>query len=237
MIERLQKYMARSGVASRRKCEELIKSGHVSVNGRVVTDMGVKVDPDVDVVQVDGRVIKPSGKKVYIMLNKPVGYITSVKDQFGRPTVIDLVDYTQERIYPVGRLDYDTSGLLILTNDGELAYKLTHPKHEVPKTYLAVLKGVPDEGDLEKFRSGLRIENYVTSPAEIKVLDVFKNSCQVEIKIHEGKNRQVRKMCESIGHPVVSLERTAIGEISLGDLKQGQWRFLSSEEIEYLCKL
>lgn len=229
--------MARSGVASRRKCEELIKSGHVSVNGRVVTDMGVKVDPDVDVVQVDGRVIKPSGKKVYIMLNKPVGYITSVKDQFGRPTVIDLVDYTQERIYPVGRLDYDTSGLLILTNDGELAYKLTHPKHEVPKTYLAVLKGVPDEGDLEKFRSGLRIENYVTSPAEIKVLDVFKNSCQVEIKIHEGKNRQVRKMCESIGHPVVSLERTAIGEISLGDLKQGQWRFLSSEEIEYLCKL
>ncbi|WP_026487593.1 pseudouridine synthase [Caldanaerobius polysaccharolyticus] len=236
-MERLQKYMARSGVASRRKCEELIKSGHVSVNGRVVTDMGVKVDPDVDVVQVDGRVIKPSGKKVYIMLNKPVGYITSVKDQFGRPTVIDLVDYTQERIYPVGRLDYDTSGLLILTNDGELAYKLTHPKHEVPKTYLAVLKGVPDEGDLEKFRSGLRIENYVTSPAEIKVLDVFKNSCQVEIKIHEGKNRQVRKMCESIGHPVVSLERTAIGEISLGDLKQGQWRFLSSEEIEYLCKL
>ncbi|SHE54480.1 ribosomal large subunit pseudouridine synthase B [Caldanaerobius fijiensis DSM 17918] len=237
MLERLQKYMAKSGVASRRKCEELIRKGCVKLNGRVVTDMGVKVNPDVDIIQVNGKIIKPQKKKIYILLNKPVGFITTVKDQFNRPTVMDLIGYQRERLYPVGRLDYDTSGLLILTNDGELTYKLTHPSHEITKTYLATLQGVPDEEDLRRFRTGLKIDNYVTSPAEISILKIFNSRSLVEIKIHEGKNRQIRKMCEKIGHPVISLKRIAIGDITLEGLKEGQWRYLSDEEIEYLRKL
>lgn len=237
MLERLQKYMAKAGVASRRKCEELIRKGCVQLNGRVVTDMGVKINPDVDVIQVNGKIIKPSTRKVYILLNKPVGFITSVKDQFNRPTVMDLIGYQGERLYPVGRLDYDTSGLLILTNDGELTYKLTHPSHEVTKTYLATLQGIPDEEDLRRFKTGLKIDNYVTSPAEISILKTFNNKSLVKIKIHEGKNRQIRKMCEKIGHPVISLKRIAIGNITLEGLKEGQWRYMTDAEVEYLRKL
>ena len=237
MLERLQKYMARAGVASRRKCEELIRKGCVKINGRIITDMGIKVDPDVDIIQVNGKVIKPTEKKIYILLNKPVGYITSVKDQFNRPTVMDLIGHKTDRLYPVGRLDYDTSGLLILTNDGEITYKLTHPSHEIRKTYIAVLKGVPDEEDLNQFRNGLKIDNYVTSPAKIEILKSFDNKAIVKIEIHEGKNRQIRKMCKKIGHPVISLKRVAIGNITLKGLKEGQWRYLSDTEIEYLRKL
>lgn len=237
MLERLQKYMARAGVASRRKCEELIRKGCVKINGHIITDMGIKVDPDVDIIQVNGKVIKPTEKKIYILLNKPVGYITSVKDQFNRPTVMDLIGHKTDRLYPVGRLDYDTSGLLILTNDGEITYKLTHPSHEIRKTYIAVLKGVPDEEDLNQFRNGLKIDNYVTSPAKIEILKSFDNKAIAKIEIHEGKNRQIRKMCKKIGHPVISLKRVAIGNITLKGLKEGQWRYLSDTEIEYLRKL
>lgn len=230
---RLQKYIAECGVASRRKSEELIKQGRVKVNGITVSEMGVKVS-DEDVVEVDGRRISLEQKKVYIMLNKPVGYISSVRDQFSRNTVVDLIKGVKERIYPVGRLDYDTSGLLLLTNDGDFAFRLTHPKHEMKKTYIAEVEGVPDSNDIESFQNGLRIEDYVTSPAELTVLEKKKSSSMVKVVIHEGKNRQVRKMCDAIGHPVISLKRIAIGDLYLKGLPEGQWRYLKEEEIKML---
>jgi len=230
---RLQKYIAECGVASRRKSEELIKQGRVKVNGITVSEMGVKVS-DEDVVEVDGRRISLEQKKVYIMLNKPVGYISSVRDQFSRNTVVDLIKGVKERIYPVGRLDYDTSGLLLLTNDGDFAFRLTHPKHEMKKTYIAEVEGVPDSNDIESFQNGLRIEDYVTSPAELTVLEKKKSSSIVKVVIHEGKNRQVRKMCDAIGHPVISLKRIAIGDLYLKGLPEGQWRYLKEEEIKML---
>lgn len=230
---RLQKYIAECGVASRRKSEELIKQGRVKVNGIPVSEMGVKVS-DEDVVEVDGRRISLEQKKVYIMLNKPVGYISSVRDQFSRNTVVDLIKGVKERIYPVGRLDYDTSGLLLLTNDGDFAFRLTHPKHEMKKTYIAEVEGVPDSNDIESFQNGLRIEDYVTSPAELTVLEKKKSSSMVKVVIHEGKNRQVRKMCDAIGHPVISLKRIAIGDLYLKSLPEGQWRYLKEEEIKML---
>lgn len=230
---RLQKYIAECGVASRRKSEELIKQGRVKVNGIPVSEMGVKVS-DEDVVEVDGRRISLEQKKVYIMLNKPVGYISSVRDQFSRNTVVDLIKGVKERIYPVGRLDYDTSGLLLLTNDGDFAFRLTHPKHEMKKTYIAEVEGVPDSNDIESFQNGLRIEDYVTSPAELTVLEKKKSSSIVKVVIHEGKNRQVRKMCDAIGHPVISLKRIAIGDLYLKSLPEGQWRYLKEEEIKML---
>ncbi|AUS96236.1 pseudouridine synthase [Clostridium thermosuccinogenes] len=230
---RLQKYIAECGVASRRKSEELIKQGRVKVNGIPVSEMGVKVS-DEDVVEVDGRRISLEQKKVYIMLNKPVGYISSVRDQFSRNTVVDLIKGVKERIYPVGRLDYDTSGLLLLTNDGDFAFRLTHPKHEMKKTYIAEVEGVPDSNDIESFQNGLRIEDYVTSPAELTVLEKKKSSSMVKVVIHEGKNRQVRKMCDAIGHPVISLKRIAIGDLYLKGLPEGQWRYLKEEEIKML---
>jgi 23S rRNA pseudouridine2605 synthase len=230
---RLQKYIAECGVASRRKSEELIKQGRVKVNGITVSEMGVKVS-DEDVVEVDGRRISLEQKKVYIMLNKPVGYISSVRDQFSRNTVVDLIKGVKERIYPVGRLDYDTSGLLLLTNDGDFAFRLTHPKHEMKKTYIAEMEGVPDSNDIESFQNGLRIEDYVTSPAELTVLEKKKSSSMVKVVIHEGKNRQVRKMCDAIGHPVISLKRIAIGDLYLKGLPEGQWRYLKEEEIKML---
>ncbi len=230
---RLQKYIAECGVASRRKSEELIKQGRVKVNGIPVSEMGVKVS-DEDVVEVDGRRISLEQKKVYIMLNKPVGYISSVRDQFSRNTVVDLIKGVEERIYPVGRLDYDTSGLLLLTNDGDFAFRLTHPKHEMKKTYIAEVEGVPDSNDIESFQNGLRIEDYVTSPAELTVLEKKKSSSIVKVVIHEGKNRQVRKMCDAIGHPVISLKRIAIGDLYLKSLPEGQWRYLKEEEIKML---
>ncbi|HHW56650.1 MAG TPA: rRNA pseudouridine synthase [Clostridia bacterium] len=233
---RLQKYLAECGIASRRKCEDYILQGRVKVNGRVVRELGVKINPEVDIIEFDGKIVRRENKKIYIMLNKPTGYITSAKDQFGRPTVMDLIKI-KERIYPVGRLDYDTSGLLLLTNDGGLANILMHPRHEIVKTYIAKIKGIPTEKELERFRNGLLIDGYLTSKAEIEILSIENRTCVVEIKIHEGKNRQVRKMCEAIGHPVIFLTRTKIGELSLGKLKPGEWKYLTPKEIEYLKSL
>ncbi len=231
---RLQKYLAESGVASRRKSEEIIKMGAVSVNGRIVTEMGFKVSEN-DIVEVDGKRVYTEENKVYIMLNKPTGYVTTVKDQFLRPGVLDLVKDVKERIYPVGRLDYDTSGLILLTNDGDFTYRLTHPKHELDKVYVAEIKGVPNSEELRIFRSGVKIEDYVTSPAKIKILNMSKERSTVEITIHEGRNRQVRKMCEFIGHPVISLKRVAVGSLKLDGLIEGGWRYLSGSEIKSLC--
>lgn len=234
---RLQKYLAECGVASRRKSEALISEGKVSVNGSVVKDMGHKINYG-DYVEVDGKQVIPENRKIYIMLNKPVGYITSSKDQFARKTVLDLVaEDIKERIYPVGRLDYDTSGLLLLTNDGEFTYKMTHPKHEMKKTYIADIKGIPSKQELDGFKKGLRIEDYTTAPAEIDIIEVKGINCRVSITIHEGRNRQIRKMCEAIGHEVLSLKRIAIGDIILDSLPEGSWRYLSQEEIKLLNPL
>lgn len=233
---RLQKFLAEAQVASRRGAEEIILNGRVTVNGAVVNVLGTKVD-ETDVVALDGKVIKPTEKLVYIMLHKPEGYVTTVKDQFDRPTVLDLVGDIEQRIYPVGRLDYDTSGMLLLTNDGDLTYRLTHPKHNVEKVYIAQVKGEPSPQQLKRFSNGLVIDNsYKTAPAKIFVAKRDKLT-SLKITIHEGKNRQVRKMCEEIGFPVIRLKRIATGKLKLGNLKKGEYRHLTNEEIKYLKSL
>lgn len=237
MIERLQKVMAEYGVASRRKCEELIAEGKVKVNGRLITEPGCKIDKEEDIVEVMGKPLKKQEARLYILLNKPTGYITSARDQFGRPTVLDLLKGISTRVFPIGRLDYDTDGLLLLTNDGELTFRITHPKHNIDKTYRAAVRGRVDDKDMETFRKGIKIEDYVTSPARLEILGESKGNSIVEITIHEGKNRQVRKMCSAIGHEVISLTRIRIGEIGLGTLKTGQWRFLTEAEVKYIKTL
>ena len=236
---RINKYIALCGVASRRKAEELILAGRVTVNDEVMTELSYKVDEENDIVKVDDKLIKEENKLVYILLNKPEGYITTVKDQFDRPSVLDLVSDIKERVYPIGRLDYETSGLLLLTNDGDLTYKLTHPKHEVDKTYVARVKGKLTKEEIERFKAGLKIEDYTTAPAKLKVIkyDEQRDSSLLEIKIHEGKNRQVRKMCKAINHPVLRLRRSAMGKIKIGDCEIGKYRYLTEDEIKYLKNL
>ena len=232
---RLQKYLANCGVASRRKCEELIAEGKIKVNEKTVTEVGTKIAPEVDIVKYNGKIVKPSNEKVYILLNKPIGYVTTVDDQFKRDTVLDLVKVKQ-RIVPVGRLDMYTSGALILTNDGDFVYKVTHPKHEIEKTYTVTIKGIVEKTEVQKLRDGVKIEDYITKPARVKILktDEEKNISRLEITIHEGKNRQVRKMCESIGKKVIALHRSKIGEIGVKDLELGKWRYLTKKEVDKL---
>ena len=232
---RINKYIASCGVASRRKADALVAEGRVYVNGKKVSEAGFQVEPENDEVKIDGKAIGVEEKKVYVLLNKPTGYISTASDQFGRKSVTDIVK-VKYRVYPVGRLDYDTSGLLILTNDGEFTYAVTHPKHEIVKTYVAKIEGVPSREELERFKDGVDIGGFVTSKASIKVISQSSDgsTSAVEIKIHEGKNRQVRKMCEAIGHKVIRLQRTAIGDLRLEGLKAGQWRHLSSEEVSRL---
>lgn len=233
---RINKYIASCGVASRRKAEELILNKKVKVNGRLIEELSFQVDEYKDTVEVDGVKISLDEETVYILLNKPEGYITTVKDQFDRESVLDLVTDIKERVYPIGRLDYETSGLLLLTNDGDLTYKLTHPKHEVDKTYVARVKGKLTPDEIKMFKSGLKIEDYVTAPAKLKVIryDEKTNVSLLEIKIHEGKNRQVRKMCKAINHPVLRLKRTAMGKIRIGECEIGKYRYLTEDEVKYL---
>ena len=230
---RLQKFLANSGVASRRKCEELILDGKVSVNGQIVKELGTKVNPAVDKVEYCGNPVFISNKFVYILLNKPIGYVTTAKDQFDRDSVLDLVK-VKERVVPVGRLDMYTSGALILTNDGDFVYKVTHPKHEITKTYTVTVRGIIENDAVEKLRNGVEIEDYKTRPAKVKILktDEEKNISRLEITIHEGKNRQVRKMCEAVGSKVVALHRSKIGDIGVKDLKLGTWRYLKDFEVK-----
>ena len=230
---RLNKYIADAGICSRRKADELIKNGGVKVNGAVVREPGMQVEGG-DVVQVNGKTIEGVGKKIYVAVNKPVGYITSMDDDRDRPTVAELVTDIPERLFPVGRLDYNTSGLLIMTNDGQLTYTLTHPKHEVYKTYIAKVAGVISEARIAKLRRGVDIGGFITSPASVKVIKQMPRHAIVEISIREGKNRQVRKMFAAVGNKVQQLERVAIGEIKLGRLMEGHYRKLNREEIEYL---
>lgn len=232
---RLQKFLADAGIASRRKAEEIILQGRVSINGNIVTQLGTRVQ-DGDIVQVDHKEITTQEKSVYIMLHKPVGCVATVKDQFDRKTVLDYINI-KERVYPVGRLDYDTSGLLLLTNDGALTYKLTHPKHNIEKTYIAKVFGVPTHEELEHFRNGLEIEDYVTAPAKITIVKKAKDTSILKISIIEGRNRQVRKMCSAINHNVITLKRVSEGGLKLGDLEKGQYRHLTLEEINYLKNL
>ena len=235
--ERLQKFLANAGIASRRKCEELILNGKVEVNGEVVTELGTKVS-DKDVVKYNGKIVKPEKEKVYILLNKPIGYVTTAKDQFDRDTVLDLVKINK-RIVPVGRLDMYTSGALILTNDGEFVNMLTHPRNEINKTYNVTLKGLIENEDIQKLQSGVEIDDgYITKPAKVKILkiDEEKNISRIQITIHEGKNRQVRKMCEAINKKVLALHRSKIGNIEVKGLKVGNWRYLTNKEIENLHK-
>lgn len=237
MLIRLQKFLAEANVASRRKAEEMIQAGRVRVNGKTVTELGTKVDDEKDVVEADGKEVMIEGKLVYIMLNKPEGCVTTAHDQFNRRTVLDLVEGVSERIYPVGRLDYDTSGLIILTNDGDLTYRLTHPKHNVAKTYIALVDREPTEEEIHTFENGVVIDGRKTAKARLKVIKQDDVGAYLMIVIHEGRNRQVRKMCEAIGHPVRRLKRTATGKLTLGKLKKGQWRYLTDEEIAYLKSL
>ena len=242
MEERLQKFLARSGIASRRKSEELITSGRIKVNGQVVTELGIKINPEIDIVEYNGKQIKEENKKIYILLNKPIGYVTTVKDQFKRDTVMELVKGVKERIVPVGRLDMYTSGALLLSNDGDFINKVTHPKHEIEKTYNATIVGKVTKEDVEKLTKGVEIqddlETYVTKPAKVKILkiDEEKNLSRIEITIHEGKNREVRRMCVAIGKKVIALHRTQIGNIDVKDLQLGKWRYLTEKEIQNLIK-
>lgn len=233
---RINKYIASCGVASRRKAEELIISGRVTINGELITELSTTVDETKDIVEVDGVPINQEEKKVYILLNKPEGYITTVKDQFDRPSVLDILKDVEERVYPVGRLDYETSGLLILTNDGDLTYKLTHPKHEVEKTYLAMVNGIISPEEKRRFENGLQIEDYTTAKAKLKIVkaDEEKNYSVCKITIHEGRNRQVRKMCKAIGHPVRNLRRIQMGRINIRGLEVGEYRNLTEYEVKYL---
>ncbi len=234
---RLQKYLANCGVASRRKCEELIAEGKIKVNEKTVTEVGTKIVPEVDIVKYNGKIVKPSNEKVYILLNKPIGYVTTVDDQFKRDTVLDLVKVKQ-RIVPVGRLDMYTSGALILTNDGDFVYKVTHPKHEIEKTYTVTIKGIVEKTEVQKLRDGVKIEDYITKPARVKILktDEEKNISRLEITIHEGKNRQVRKMCEAIGKKVIALHRSKIGTIEVKNVELGKWRYLTKKEVAEILK-
>lgn len=233
---RLQKFLASCGIASRRKCEELILAGKVEVNGKVINELGTKVNIQKDEVKYNGKIIKPEEEKIYILLNKPIGYVTTVKEQFGRDKVTDLVKQNK-RIVPVGRLDMYTSGALILTNDGELVNKLTHPKNEINKTYNVTVAGIVTEQDIENLKSGVEIDNsYITKPAKVKILkiDNEKNISRVQITIHEGKNRQIRKMCQAINKTVLALHRSKIGNIEVRDLKLGTWRYLTKKEVNEL---
>ncbi len=232
---RLQKYLAEAGIASRRKAEELIQQGKVKVNNVIVTELGTKINPEKDKIEYEGKIITREDEKVYILLNKPIGYVTTAKDQFNRDSVLDLVKVKQ-RIVPVGRLDMYTSGALLLTNDGDFVYQVTHPKHEIEKTYTVTLKGMITKTTIEMLKKGVKIEDYVTRPAKVRILKIEedKNQSRLEITIHEGKNRQIRKMCEAVGHRVLALHRSKIDGIGVKELPLGKWRYLSENEINQI---
>lgn len=236
-LERLQKYLARSGVASRRAAEELIRRGFVKVNGIVVTEMGTQIDPEQDLITVNGKIVKPEEKKVYLLFNKPLRVVTTLDDPQGRAKVTDFLPEIKERVFPVGRLDYLTEGLLLLTNDGDLAYRLTHPRYQIPKTYLASVQGSVSYQLVRVLEKGVELEDGKTHPAQVRIIKRTPQETLMEITIREGRNRQVRRMCEKIGHPVLSLKRISIGNLELGNLPTGEYRYLSVPEVGALKKL
>ncbi len=232
---RLQKYMARCGIASRRSCEKIISAGRVEINGKICDELGTSIDEAKDIIKVDGDIISPVEEHVYIALNKPVGFITTMADQFGRPCVADLIETARyPGIFPVGRLDSDTSGLLLFTSDGQLANSLIHPKHHVDKTYVCTINGSISSQEISKLEHGVDLGDFVTSEAKAKLINKFDGNSIVEVVIHEGKNRQVRRMFKSLGFEVVALKRIKFGSLELGNLKEGKTRLLDDNEINDL---
>lgn len=236
MEERLQKYLARAGVASRRRAEELITSGRVKINNTVVKKLGTKINPQADTVTVDNQPVKAE-EKIYLLLNKPKGYITSLDDPQGRPVVTSLLKGVKQRVYPVGRLDFDSEGLLLVTNDGLLTHALTHPRYEIKKTYHAEVRGVPSREKLDRMAGGLELADGLTAPAEVHFLGQKQGRGLLEITIHEGRNRQIRRMCRHIGHPVIKLRRVRMGNLTVKDLPAGKYRELTPLELRKLKQL
>ncbi len=238
MEERLQKFLANAGVASRRKCEELIASGKIKVNGMIITELGKKINPEKDVVEYNGKIIKENNEKIYILLNKPIGYVTTVKDQFDRPTVMNLIKGVKTKVVPVGRLDMYTSGALLLSNDGDFVNMVTHPKNEINKTYNVTLNGIITKEETEKLKNGVEIidndKPYTTKKANVKILktDNEKHLSRIQITIHEGKNREVRKMCEAIGKKVLALHRAKIGNLDVKDIPLGKWKYIDKKDLK-----
>jgi pseudouridine synthase len=234
---RLNKLIAAAGIASRRQADLLIQQGQVRVNGKTVTEMGRQVDPQSDLVTIGSQVVRPEQTADYLILNKPPGYLTTVSDPFGRPTVMDLLPQLHSRVYPVGRLDYDTSGLLLFTNDGEMTLALTHPRHLVEKVYLASVRGIPTKEALQQLATGIFLEDGRTAPAKIGIKSVADGNAIVSLTIREGRKRQVKRMLQAIGHPVTQLQRIAVGPLTLGDLEPGCWRRPSKPELAALLNL
>lgn len=236
-MERLNKFLAQSGVASRRQADRLIQMGQVRINGEIITEMGVQVNPQVDRVEVNGQPVKGRIEHEYLILHKPPGYLSTVRDPFRRPTVIDLLPKTESRLYPVGRLDLDTSGLLFFTNDGDLALALTHPRHLVEKVYQAKVSGIPNESELQALSNGILLDDGLTAPAKIAIDKIENGNAIIIITLREGRKRQVKRMMLTVGHPVLSLHRIAMGPLTLGKLKPGEWRRPSESELYQLIKL
>ena len=239
--ERLAHFLAHAGIASRRHAEELIASGRVRVNGVTITRQGVRIDPEHDTVLVDGKPVQAPPRHIYLLLHKPAGYVTTVRDPQGRPTVLDLLPAELQalRVYPVGRLDIDTSGLLLLTNDGDFALRLTHPRYSTEKHYQALVQGHPSESALARLRSGITIaegngRSYTTAPARVHLLRHAGTDTLLALTIHEGRKRQVRRMLAAVGHPALELTRVGVGSLELGDLPVGKWRYLTGEEVAEL---
>lgn len=239
--ERLARFLAHAGIASRRHAEELIAAGRVQVNGVIVTVQGTRLNPDTDTVLVDGKPVRSTSKYVYLLLHKPIGYVTTAYDPQGRPTVLDLLpaELRTLRVYPVGRLDINTSGLLLLTNDGDFSLHLTHPRYSMQKHYQALVRGCPSESVLAELRSSITItedegRSHKTAPAQVSLLRKAGNNCWLSLTIHEGRKRQVRRMLEAVGHPMLELSRVGVGPLALGDLPEGKWRYLTGEEVKAL---
>lgn len=235
MEMRLQKILSEMGIASRRKAEEIIMEGRVTVNGRTAT-IGMKADPSKDHVKVDGKLLIRREPKVYVIFNKPKNVVTSLHDPEGRPTVKDFLKGVKYKIFPVGRLDYDSEGLLLLTNDGDFAQAVLHPSKKISKTYLVKVKGIPGDGEIGKLRKGIMLEDGLTAPAKARKVRVAENNAWLEMAIHEGKKRQIRRMLDKIGHPVLRLRRISINGIGLGKLETGAFRYLTHEEMNSIKK-
>lgn len=234
MKERLQKIVSKAGLASRRHAEKLIVEGRVEVNGVVVTTLGFKADPRGDHIKVDGKPIAPLGSRVYLILNKPKGCVTTLHDPLERPTIRDYLRGERRRVYPVGRLDFDSEGLLILTNDGELHHRLTHPRYRIPRTYQVKVKGIPESGEIERMRNGIPLDDGVTVRAGVRLVKRLKRNSWMRLTVYEGRNRLIKRLCDAISHPVISLKRIRYGPLALGDLRPGEYRYLTPEEIEKL---
>ena len=230
---RINKYLAECGIASRRASEQIILDGRVKINGKIVVQLATEVK-DSDVVTLDGKKINPVEDKVYIMLHKPKGYVCTVSDELGRKTVMDLLNSLDKRVFPVGRLDFDTEGLLLLTNDGDLSNRITHPRNEITKTYVAKIEGEISQDDLAKLRKGIIIDGRKTNRAKVVLVEFKDNISRIRITISEGRNRQVRRMFEAVGKEVIFLKRERIGDLKLGGLQRGKWRYLTDEEVNYL---